>query len=220
MNKQQGIAWAPLLIIVTVIAVAGVLGYVIIQGNDSVDSDSTNVTTVNSAVNENTNTVKSESTNVIANVNTVVNTNSAANVNSAANTNSDVNTNTAPDPTTGWETYESTELGFSLSLLDGWYVDEVRSSENEIVFTDGLASEVREAVRSENTALSIEEYAQTLPGYGSMSDIVFQGLPAKRVIQDGIGNGYIVVQKDDRMFALTVGRMESNGMLDTFQFID
>lgn len=103
MKNQQGIVWAPLLIIIGAVVVAGFTTYFLIQNNNSAEPENTNVAVVSQ---ENSNTNSSE----------IVNTNQAANNNASVNTNTNTvsNTNTTTDPTAGWKTYTDTTYGFSI----------------------------------------------------------------------------------------------------------
>lgn len=147
-----------------------------------------------------------------------------ANTNATQNTNTtpaNANTNTNSDQTTDWQSYENTELGFGIELPPGWSVDQTRSSDEEIVWTDGLASEVREAVKSTVTSQTLVEWSTTFQGEEGyvVSDYTLDGQVGKRVRLSGIGADYIGVKKDGRLFVITVGRMEANGMLATLNLL-
>lgn len=85
-----------IVLIIVILAVAGYGVYAYLSDND----------------NENTNNANTV-------VNTVTNTNSALNTNTTANANIPTNTNI---DTTGWKTYENTELGFGINYPSDWYV--------------------------------------------------------------------------------------------------
>lgn len=114
MKNQQGIVWAPILIIIASVVVAGVAGYFLFKAGNSSQTEKSNenVATVNRA-NGNANT------NIVANTNQVENKNASTNIDTAVNTNTVSNTNVA-DPTVGWKTYSNTENGFSFKHPADW----------------------------------------------------------------------------------------------------
>jgi len=110
MKKQQGFVWAPLLIIIGGVVVAGFATYYMFQASKP-DTENVNVAVVNQANNNsgtNFNTNSASNTNQVANTNTVVNTNAVS------------NTNTATDPTAGWKTYKNKEYKYSIDLPSNW----------------------------------------------------------------------------------------------------
>ncbi len=103
MHKRQGIIWAPVLIIIATVGVAGIATYFLIRAGNTNPSENgnTNVAVVNQA---NNNATANLNTNDATNTNQVVNNNASANTNTTVNTNTVSNTNAAIDPYTGWET--------------------------------------------------------------------------------------------------------------------
>lgn len=102
MKNRQGVVWAPALIMVAVVVVAGVASYFLLQASKSENSN-TNVAVVNQ-------------TNESANSN--------VNTNTTANTNSVSNTNTTADPTASWKTYTNTTNNYSIQYPPSWKVSE------------------------------------------------------------------------------------------------
>ena len=95
MKNHKGIIWAPILIIVATIVVAGVSGYLLFKAGNPKESENQNVVVVNQANNN-------------SNTNIVTNTNQVANINAS------VNTNTTADLTAGWKTYTNTTFGYQM----------------------------------------------------------------------------------------------------------
>ncbi len=104
--------WA--LVFLVMVVIAGGIYYFLSNGENTINSNSTNVVTNSTA---NTNTVSNSNANTNTeengNINNTANTNEVANTNEAANTNESTNTNTVV-ATNDWERYESTEYGFTL----------------------------------------------------------------------------------------------------------
>jgi hypothetical protein len=100
MNKQRGIVWAPLLIIVGVIVVVGIVAYAVIQGKNENSKGSTSST--------NTAIVNRSNVNIVANQNT----------STAANTNTSINTNSTDSATD--LTYANSDLGISFTYPSAW----------------------------------------------------------------------------------------------------
>ncbi len=136
MNKQRGIVWAPLLIIIGVIVVAGIVTYAVIQTNSTNRSENTNAinvavvnqSNVNGAVNRNTNSSANVNlgvnNNATSNINDTTSTNATVNTNSTANINAPTNTNAAPIDTTSWKTYSSITYHFSFRYPSDWKITE------------------------------------------------------------------------------------------------
>ncbi len=162
---------------------------------------------------EATNTTNSTNNANLAN-GSVANANTDRTLVTNANT-TNGNTNVAADPTAGWETYTNQDLGFRIQLPPDWIVDTARSSVDEIVLTDGAESENREAVKSTLTTQALMEWATVYQGEDGyrVTDYTLDGQPGKRVRYSGIGTDYIGVKLDGRLYVVTVGRMETNGML-------
>lgn len=152
MNKQQGIVWAPLLIIIGAVVVSGIVAYAVIQTNNSRETENANGTVNNSVVNRaNTNVATNTNVNAIANTNATANTNRTINVNAASNTNgtantnsivnsnTSTNTNTVAIDTTNWKTYTSTTYHFSFRYPSDWQITEGENNNpyNIQVFSTG-----------------------------------------------------------------------------------
>lgn len=139
----------------------------------------------------------------------------STNTNESTNVNANANTNTSP------ERYVNEELGFAVNLSTSWIVDSTRSSVDEIVFTDGLATENREAVKTTSTTQTLTEWTGIYSGEDGyrVTDYTLDGQPAKRVRFNGIGADFIGVKVDGRLYVITVGRMETNGMLATLDLL-
>lgn len=90
MKNRQGIIWAPVLIVIATVVVAGVAGYFLFKAG---------------------NTNESKNTNVVVNQ---VNNNASVNTNSTTNTNTVSNTNAATDSSAGWKTYTNTTYGYQM----------------------------------------------------------------------------------------------------------
>jgi len=99
MKNQQGIIWAPIMIIVATVVVAGIAGYFLFKAGNTKETENQNVAVVNLANN-----------NTTANLNTPT----ATNTNQVANNNASVNTNTAADPTAGWKTYTNEAFHYTV----------------------------------------------------------------------------------------------------------
>lgn len=120
-NQQQGIIWAPVLIIIGVVVVAGIATYMLIQAGstDQTENGNVNVAVVNRVsnnANENINTNETTNTNQVTNINAGVNTNSTGNTNTASNT------NTATGPTAGWKTYTNSEFEVTFKYPTDWSI--------------------------------------------------------------------------------------------------
>lgn len=119
MKNRQGIVWAPVLIIVATIVVAGVAAYMLIRAGNTNDIKNQNVVVVNQA---NNNTTGNLNTNVATNTNQVANSNAGSNTNATTNTNTVSNTNTTADPTAEWRTYSNSEFGVAFKYPTDWSV--------------------------------------------------------------------------------------------------
>lgn len=95
MKNQQGIIWAPILIMLGVVVVTGVGAYLLIQAGNTSQNNNANVAVVNQT-------------------NSNANTNSATNTNQVVNNNASVNTNTATESTAGWKTYTNSTFGYQM----------------------------------------------------------------------------------------------------------
>lgn len=105
MKNQRGIIWAPILIMVGVLAVTGVATYMLFQAGNTNNTDNVNVAVANQVNN-----------NVVVNTNTVANTNTVS------------NTNAVTDPYAGWKTYTNTVSEYSFRYPSDWTPKTVNSS--------------------------------------------------------------------------------------------
>lgn len=135
------------------------------------------------------------------------------------NANAAADANTSTDKTAGWKTYENSSLLFSIKLPPGWDVETERISKDEVVFNDGLKSENRESVKSLVTDQTVEEWIAGLEDVTSTKDYTLDGRKGKRVQVLGVGGDFVGVRNGNRLYIVTVGRMEVNGMLATFTFL-
>lgn len=118
MKNQRGIVWAPLLIIIGVVVVAGIAGYVLIQTNGTSESENSNenVAVVNQK-NNNSNTNPTPNANRTVDSNSSTNSNQTANVNTSTNTNTQ---NTDTTPSTNQESFVLSEIGMTISFPENY----------------------------------------------------------------------------------------------------
>ncbi len=245
MNKQQGIVWAPLLIIIGVVVVAGFAGYILIRTNGVDDSENQNVAVVNQVgdnsnrnTNSATNAIRSANSSATANTNQTTNTNASVNTNTAANTNTVRNTNTATDPTAGWKTYTNTLVHFTLKLPEHW--SPVSEFDGRTLPYEGnyeLSSFQDTSINSANTSLLIQACSlrapfncaqhtlkdwKTFSGFSPISDPQLQ-VEGFEVGRDSSGNINYVRESDSYyIYAYPSKDAETRvqSFLSTFQFTD
>ena len=176
-QKANPIALIAVIIVVLLIA-AGVY-YFLTQEEDTNTNDTNGNVNANAAVSENVNI--GSNTNTTTNtsgtpiVNEAVNTNESANSNAADNTNSATNINSS---TTGWQTYEDKEFGFSLQLPDSWnyatYADYNGELAHIVAFTPGDNESTRAPFVSVRDDWSVEQEKQRIneldPPYTAITD--------------------------------------------------
>lgn len=187
MNKQQGIAWVPLFIIIGVVVVAGIVTYAVIQTNKSNEVKNSNTAITNATVNR-------------TNTNTTANTN----VNAVANTNDTINTNTSTVPA-DWKTYTNDEHRYTFQYPNDWEIYVSNDQLNPIegssnadfatisynpddsaypdlivdirAYTINPAATLREiAVLDEDLGTKNSSFVQTVTN--TFSDTIFVGYPA------------------------------------------
>jgi hypothetical protein len=177
MKNRLGIVWAPILIMVVAVVVAGVAAYYMFQASKP-DTENTNVAMVNQA-NENINTNSSVNTNQVTNTNTVVNTNTTVNTNTASNTNA------TTDPYAGWKTYTDTEYTFTFRYPPD---QSVVKETNNLTSDNGVAFVVRANDRSTDITIYPTGTNQPTPAPGATKTATTVGAVSAEKVQYQINN--------------------------------
>ncbi len=176
MKNRQGIVWAPVLIIIGAVIVAGFATYFLIQNSNSDESKNTNIVVVNQAIN---------------NTNTISNTNSATNTNQVANNNASVNTNTTVDVTQDWKTYTNSHYSasgdsYTIKYPKDWRVSDFDPQYVRIVPPNG------DNANRETASLDMSIDFIVVPGtipvktITSPQDVIIGGKSAKEGVIEGI----------------------------------
>ncbi|MFH0854337.1 MAG: PsbP-related protein [bacterium] len=140
----------------------------------------------------------------------------------------DTATSTDEIDTSDWKTYRNEEYGFELKYPKEWYIDNTRSSLDEIVFDIGIETcESRESIEINKNINNItydQLREQKIKFYElstlSISDLIIDGEKAVKIETSEFGLTRIFFLHSKLMYEITTGGRMEESILKTFRFIN